>query len=397
MNRNATRARTGVTGAVLALSPGTADSPGTARGGRSPAPLPPLPGVGHLLSGIAAAGPSAVWVVGSVGQKPLAARWEGASWTVLSDPSESSLASAALVGARLRAVASVSDETSPASQADGPGPAEGANPVAAGPLGHGGPVEGAGTGSGGRADGEPVIAVGGAYDRLERADVALIRHWTGSAWTSWDAPELLRGLVLNAVASAGPGHAWAVGHASPHGPRALHWDGSTWESSDIPDIPRGRLVAVTATAPDDVWAVGSDDRAGLVLHFDGRSWTRVPSPAKAPLTGVSAAAPDDVWAVGQHGVLHWDGRRWTRAKTPVTSANTVMARASDDVWIAGGSGDPAHYDGRRWSVAPSPEAAVWLASAPASDGGLWLAGTRSHEDTPGAAERAVQPDDAQRP
>ncbi|WP_026412363.1 WD40/YVTN/BNR-like repeat-containing protein [Actinomadura oligospora] len=351
MNRNATRARTGLTGAVMSLSPGTASSGG----------LPPFPGTGSLLSGIAAC-PSAVWVVGLVGQKPLAARWDGTSWTVIPDPSESSLASAALVGARLRSVACV--------------PAPASTP---------------------RPDGGTVIAVGGAYDRLERVDVGLIRHWTGSAWTSWDAPDLLRGLVLTAVAPAGPsGCAWAVGHATPHGPRAFRWDGTSWEPSDIPDIPRGRLVAVTAVAPDDVWAVGSADRAGLVLHFDGRAWTRVPSPAKGPLTGVSAVSPDDVWAVGGQGVLHWDGRRWSRVKTPLTSANTVSARASDNVWIAGGDGGPARFDGRRWTVLPSRGSTVWMASAFAPDHTLWLAGTRTDEGASDASDPTAvtaQPND----
>ncbi|MFC5185911.1 beta propeller repeat protein [Actinomadura harenae] len=252
-------------------------------------------------------------------------------------------------------------------------------------------------GAGVISDGGTVIAVGGAYDRLEHVDIALIRHWNGSAWTSWDAPDLLRGLVLNAVAPAGPGRAWAVGNAGPHGPRAFHWDGTSWKPSDIPDIPHGRLVAATAVAPDDVWAVGAVDRDGLVLHFDGRTWTRVPSPAKGPLTGVSAAAPDDVWAVGHHGVLHWNGRRWSRVKTPLTSANTVTAIASDDVWIAGGDGEAARFDGRRWTVPPGAEPAVWLASAAAPDRTVWLAGTRSGEaasDTSASTAVTAQPKDA---
>ncbi|RFU42605.1 hypothetical protein DZF91_05620 [Actinomadura logoneensis] len=245
-----------------------------------------------------------------------------------------------------------------------------------------------------------MIAVGGAYDRLERGDVALIRHGDGTFWTSWDAPELLRGLVLNAVATAGAAGqdgAWAVGHATPHGPRALYWDGTSWNPSDMPDIPRGRLVAVAATAPDDVWAVGSDDRAGLVLHFDGRTWNRVRSPAKGPLAGVSATAADDVWAVGHGGVLHWDGRRWSRMKTPLTSANTVAARASDDVWTAAGDGGAAHYDGHGWTDRSTAEPVVWLASASAPDGTLWLAGSRAQEpasDATASPDITAQPKDA---
>ncbi|MCP2340500.1 hypothetical protein [Actinomadura rupiterrae] len=340
MNRNATQARAGASGAVMALSPGTSVSSGSVPG------PPPLPGAGHLLYGIAATA-SGVWVVGASGQKPLAARWDGASWTIFPDRSGSSLASAALLGARLRGIAS----------GVGPEPAP--------------------------------IAVGGAYDRLEQVDVALIRHWTGSEWTSWDKPGLLHGIVLNDVAFDSSGCAWAVGHASPHGPRVLRWDGTSWESSgDIPDIPRGRLVAVAALAPDDVWAVGSADRDALILHFDGRAWTRVPGRAKGPLAAVSATAPDDVWAVGHQTVMHWNGNRWSRVKTPLTSANTVTAQSRDDIWAAGGNGELAHYDGHRWTVTPSPESTTWLASS-SCDRTVWLAGTHTHE--PAAVDTGPKP------
>ncbi|MEV4253619.1 hypothetical protein AB0J52_10675 [Spirillospora sp. NPDC049652] len=408
VNRNATQARAGVTGAVMALAPHTGPGPGS-RPGPGDAPFaspPPLPGVaGHLLSGVAA-GPSGVWVVGSVGQKPLAARWDGTSWTVLPDPSESSLASAVLLGARLRGVAHVfaaapgrdggaaaSRQAEAARKSAGPA----SDSVLTNPASLTNPGSGATPTTAARADGETVIAVGGAYDRLERVDVALVRHWTGTAWTAWEAPHLLRGIVLNAVAPAGEGCAWAVGHATPHGPRALRWGGTNWEPSDVPDIPHGRLVAVAAFAPDDVWAVGSAGRDGLLLHFDGRNWSRVPSPAKGPLTGVSASAPGEVWAVGHNAVLRWDGRRWSRVRTPLSSANTVTARASDDVWIAGGEGGAAHYDGHAWTVHSAPEPAVWLASASAPDRTLWLAGTRAQEhapDTPDSPAVTAQPKDA---
>jgi hypothetical protein len=60
---------------------------------------------------------------------------------------------------------------------------------------------------------------------------------------------------------------------------------------------------VWGAAPGDVWATGS---TGVLLHFDGTSWTQVPSGASKFLWGVSGRRSDDVWAVGEAGmILHY--------------------------------------------------------------------------------------------
>ena len=79
----------------------------------------------------------------------------------------------------------------------------------------------------------------------------------------------------------------------------VHWDGTSWSIVPSP-TPGGLadLAAVVAVGPDDVWAAGgSVDRqvnAGrtLVEHWDGFGWTVVASPNKGPsdnhLWGISA-------------------------------------------------------------------------------------------------------------
>ncbi|MGI5166076.1 WD40/YVTN/BNR-like repeat-containing protein [Spirillospora sp. CA-253888] len=350
MNREQTPDRPGVTGAVMALAGGAAPRAVTPAIVESP----------HLLTGVAAASPAEVWVVGTAGQQPLAARWDGASWTLPPGPP----VEAALVGAGLQGIARLGSARAVGDTAS--------NVVR---LPRGG------------ADGPPLaVAVGGAHDRLAGAEVPLIRHWNGSSWTAWSAPGPDRGLVLTAVAATGEGTAWAVGHGFPwgpvDGPVALRWTGSDWLPAPMPEVPLGKLLAVAGTAPDDVWAVGAAGREGLVMHYDGRAWSRVPSPAtRFPLTGVAAPGPAEAWAVGRDRVLRWNGRKWSRVKAPVTAANTIAAPSPDDVWVAGGRGELAHFDGRRWTAAASPEpfatGAVWLASAATGpDGAVWLAGSR---------------------
>src|SRR5690242_11341077 len=97
------------------------------------------------------------------------------------------------------------------------------------------------------------------------------------------------------------------------------------------------LLAVAVAGRCDVWVVGSHSTAftefgqTLIEHWTGgSSWTVVPSPNGVPdignrLVGVSVVSPADIWAVGDqtltpqgdHGglVAHWDGTSWT--KVPV--------------------------------------------------------------------------------
>ncbi|GAA2618524.1 hypothetical protein SMC26_05125 [Actinomadura fulvescens] len=317
MNRPETHDRAGVKSAVMVLPGGT-----TWR-----TIDPAVADAPHLLAAVAAASPTEIWVAGHAGQRPLLARWDGSSWIVPPGPEPE----AALVGAGIQGIALTS-----------------------------GPVQ--------------AIAVGGGYDRLAGAEVPLIRHWNGSSWSAAASPEPAD-YVLTDVTAAGA-EAWAVGHGFPWGaagPVALHWSGTDWEAATMPRIAKGKLLAVSATAADDVWAVGADDRAGLIMRYDGRAWTRVPCPAtRFPLTGVVAIAPDEAWAVGRDRVLHWNGRKWKRVKAPITAANTITATASDDIWVAGGHGELAHHDGHRWTLTTPPQPvgdnAVWLASTSLPDG-----------------------------
>ena len=117
--------------------------------------------------------------------------------------------------------------------------------------------------------------------------------------------------------------AWAVGYY--HTPGALglktlveHWNGTAW--TQVPSLNpspapfTNRLIAVAATSPSNVWAVG--DYIGsarphatltLVEHWNGTTWTQVPSPSPSPgpgrfndLDGVAANSASNAWAVGEY-------------------------------------------------------------------------------------------------
>jgi hypothetical protein len=147
---------------------------------------------------------------------------------------------------------------------------------------------------------------------------------------------------------------WAVGYqqVSSTGmaqPLIEHWDGTSWSVVPSPNLtPGGLLKAVTAISTNNVWAVGEDDNLSvdLVEHWDGTSWSVVSSPAFNGsieiLYGVSADASNDVWAVGDSPgvILHFNGTSWSRTVLPPArvggpALKAVAAVSPSDVWAVG--------------------------------------------------------------
>jgi hypothetical protein len=210
--------------------------------------------------------------------------------------------------------------------------------------------------------------------------------------------------VLNAVGARTGTDAWAVGNFI--GPNdddgqvmlAEHWNGTAWSRVPTPNVMRfdEKLNAVSASAANDVWAVGSTNRTGfahtdpLAAHWDGTAWTMVATPvttggSKSILFGVADLGAANAWAVGRSAanqalVEHWDGSAWTIVPTPVptvpagntfagTTLTAVSARAANDIWAVGytqgaqGTNSnmftlTMHWNGSVWSIVPSPDPAV---------------------------------------
>jgi hypothetical protein len=90
----------------------------------------------------------------------------------------------------------------------------------------------------------------------------------------------------------------------------VHFDGSTWTVVPTPNVNSfgSSLHAVDATAPADVWGVGhyiteKGRSKQLILHYDGTAWSVVPSPnpkhTSRALDGIVAVNfRTDAWAVG---------------------------------------------------------------------------------------------------
>ncbi|MGE0871140.1 MAG: WD40/YVTN/BNR-like repeat-containing protein [Kofleriaceae bacterium] len=164
----------------------------------------------------------------------------------------------------------------------------------------------------------------------------------------------------SSVAAISSTDVWVVGSLSDSSAKAAHFDGSVWTPvafGDIYDL-RWRFLSVSATAANAVWAVGSDGNNGsisdttgpLVASYDGIDWTLHKNlPTSKYLRSVWARTANDVWAVGDDGVIvHYDGQSWTVSPSGVTHQLLAVTGVGSTVWAAGAGGVLLKRVGSSW-------------------------------------------------
>jgi hypothetical protein len=242
-------------------------------------------------------------------------------------------------------------------------------------------------------------------------------HWNGKAWTiatfasGPDTPS-----SLNGVDDLNPTDAWAVGDT---GGRTLieHWNGTSWAVVASPDPETGpgafdELEAVSGTSPNDLWAVGtfSDGEnfsALLLLNFNGTAWTFFSPPSEGDEFGeaVTVVSAHDAWAVGDDlaGTVsaHFNGTSWTMVPTQMLNGNDsvndltgITSAGADDIWASGFEDNGGinfrtpyllHWTGgKSWTLVKVPNAGsegsllTGVAALSATD--VWVAGTTNETD-----------------
>jgi hypothetical protein len=229
----------------------------------------------------------------------------------------------------------------------------------------------------------------------------LVGWWDGAGWVETELPAVpYDAHLLWSVDALSADDAWVVGEmydgvGGLGRASAWHWDGAAWSRVAVPNYGEGqRLYDVAVIATDDVWAAGIvyKDGAGrgVALHWDGAAWTAYPMTRGAVINSISASGPDDVWAVGSRTVnpgdgtgpvflsyaAHWDGAAWTSYRLPQEGTganflNAVSVVSPTDAWAVGrfGAENDAgewtsqtlalHWDGAAWSVVASESPGVW--------------------------------------
>ncbi len=170
---------------------------------------------------------------------------------------------------------------------------------------------------------------------------------------------------------------WAVGE----GGLIMRWNGTTW--SPIPSPTQFDLNDVAAVRADDLWAVGSH---GTILHGNGVQWSVVPSPTTKDLLAVSMASATEGWASVDNGdglwFLHWNGSIWATYTETYQSfrAKSVVALSPGDAW-ATTQYALWRWNGTAWAQFPEGWPPSALAFISSSDGwGVGRGGMIRHWD-----------------
>ncbi|MFL5959657.1 MAG: hypothetical protein ACJ75G_05235 [Gaiellaceae bacterium] len=208
----------------------------------------------------------------------------------------------------------------------------------------------------------------------------LIEHWNGSSWQVVPSPITGSQTPLYGVYALAANNVWAAGQNGTHG-TLLHYDGTSWSVVAHPE-PSGSTYTtfskVAGTSATDIWAVGESQTSTqqtLVEHFDGSSWTIVPSATQGAynyVRGLSVLNGGDAWLVGdsesaapnytEHPMIqHWSGSSWTAVRTRVGEPWGVAALSATDAWLVGNKTTSTGYtnliekwNGSTWNTIQGP-------------------------------------------
>ncbi len=267
------------------------------------------------LNAVAAVSARNIWAVGysisGSGEQPLIEHWNGTMWSIVPAPDPNPGPNAYDVWADGRQWSIVANAQLPTGF-DG-GVLSGIEEVSA----------------------HNIWAVGDSFNNATELTRSLIEHWNGKQWSIVASPNTgPNSAFLNGVAEVSAHNIWALGSPLGSGPSFTeHWDGKRWSIVAIPH-PTGSVLStlfgIAEVSAHDVWTVGyyignRDIDRTLIEHWDGMTWSIIPSPNSGPnnedsLSGVVAISAHDVWAVGtiistgstpgQSLIEHWDGVQW---------------------------------------------------------------------------------------
>jgi len=193
----------------------------------------------------------------------------------------------------------------------------------------------------------------------------VIYQWNGKEWNQVSFPRSLleENVRLSSMTLVSPSEGWASEVGS-----LFFWDGNEWLRYDEKLAPFSLFWVIHQfdfLSPANGWAVGQnnpqseDGKPGIILHWDGKNWTKIATADKV-LFALDMVSASEGWAVGKssygiknegnsnNSVLHWDGIQWNEVKIPTSASfDTICVYDHTLGWIFGGdsetSGDQTTY------------------------------------------------------
>ncbi len=187
-------------------------------------------------------------------------------------------------------------------------------------------------------------------------DSTTINRFDGKAWVV----EQFFGGRIGGIWGRAADDIWAIGgKGNANTGVLLHYDGKSWSEAPNPP-PFEQYNAFGGAGPSALFATFWNARGTGVgmMAFDGKSWTQVIDPSSHKWLGpIYVAGPGDVWLAPSQ-ILHWDGQAEAKVgcATAIDPLQVAWGSGENDVWVAGRrpySGETAsslyHYDGKTWS------------------------------------------------
>jgi hypothetical protein len=161
---------------------------------------------------------------------------------------------------------------------------------------------------------------------------------------------------LNDVSATGPADAWAVGADADTGtgpdggtPLILHWNGRAWSKVPLRGVVRpGQLDSVSARSRSDAWALGIDKSGNVLLHWNGARWSSVAFPGRRTAGVFSVAAARGLLVIVPYRTLYlyYNGTGWSTVPgasvAPASAFDVGVVTAhipgTDATWAVGGYG-----------------------------------------------------------
>jgi hypothetical protein len=186
---------------------------------------------------------------------------------------------------------------------------------------------------------------------------------------------------------------WAVGGDSEHQAAIFHFDGAMWTPADVSDVlPDGvptSLFKVWGRTATDVYAVG---QTGVVLHFNGGSWSLADSTATVDLFtlhgggSLLAAVGGSTVSTGLLLEQMSNGSFGSRTPSGAPRLNGIFVPPSGNAVAVGSMLSVAARDASGWTLVDEGSDftgrdyhATWIDS----EDGIWAVGGRLDEGSEG--------------
>jgi hypothetical protein len=190
--------------------------------------------------------------------------------------------------------------------------------------------------------------------------------------------------LLQALWGSAPNDVYAVGSEG-----VLHYDGNAW--STIATGVQDNLHDIWGSDKSNIYAVGgiNNDNVGIALHFDGQSWSNVNISTSHSWRAVWGSGAQDVFVAGGNEVAHFDGSTWKSSEPPVPEHGSLQVFKCNTKEVFAIDGDDLalyRLDGSAWSRYPrqpfdnfnlfNQRGTVWCASAD----DIWLISSDSENN-----------------